>query len=216
VLNSDKSNNFKEAVMKINSKIAKLAAVATVGLVGFGASTPARADSVQDTIAKWSADAQKTAMGAVKSYGTPDEVTNSMLIWHNKGPWKRIIASKLVVMHKFPGPHPDSLEGVIDYKVPADKVDDLARFDGSVIVDRTRGELSARCDADHHNVLALNLAHDIVSGKRGVENARAFYTRAVKLEKTNKGIHAYALKFNFPTHRANTEYPDVMTLKMMK
>ncbi|MGH8284417.1 MAG: hypothetical protein ACRETT_01460 [Steroidobacteraceae bacterium] len=36
-------------------------------------------------------------------------------------------------------PHKDVLEQVIDYKVPPDKFDDLARYDGSVIAERTKG-----------------------------------------------------------------------------
>ncbi len=51
--------------------------------------------------------------------------------------------------------HTDLLEQFIDYKVPLDKYDDLAKFDGSVGVNRTKGELSARCDAEAHNLLAL-------------------------------------------------------------
>ena len=59
---------------------------------------------------------------------------------------------------------------------------DLARFDGSVIVERTRGEIGARCDKEEMNYLALNLAHDIVTGAteslrrqrhRGADKGRA-------------------------------------------
>lgn len=38
------------------------------------------------------------------------------------------------------------LEQVIDYRVSPDKFDELARYDGRVIVKRTRGTMSARCD----------------------------------------------------------------------
>jgi hypothetical protein len=44
-----------------------------------------------------------------------------------------------------------------------------------VIVERTAGEVSARCHDEQANFLALNLMHDIVTGAKGVEDARAYY-----------------------------------------
>ena len=79
------------------------------------------------------------------------------------------------VPHNFPKPHTDLLEQFIDYRVPPEKFSDLAAFDGSVIPEHTKGELSARCDMEEMNFLALNLAHDIVTGQRAVEDARKFY-----------------------------------------
>lgn len=50
--------------------------------------------------------------------------------------------------HSFPMPHKDVLLQVINYRVPPDKFDDLAEYDGSVIVERTKGEIAARCDGE--------------------------------------------------------------------
>ncbi len=47
-----------------------------------------------------------------------------------------------------------------------DKYEDLAMFDGSVIVERTKDEISARCDKEEMNLLALNLANDVAAGKK--------------------------------------------------
>ena len=186
----------------------KLAAISAVAMGVTMASTPAaRADQASDTIASWSADAQKAAKGMIKMHGAPDETTPTMLVWHNSGPWKRIIASKTATPHSFPAPHPDLVEQTLSYKVPENKFDELARFDGSVNVDRTRGEMSARCDAEFHNILALNLAHDIITGRRSVEDARAFYARVVKIEKMKKELHPYGLRLNF-SPQANANDPD--------
>jgi hypothetical protein len=38
-----------------------------------------------------------------------------------------------------------------------------------VVADRTKGEVMARCDMEEMNFLSLNLVHDIVTGKRTVE-----------------------------------------------
>jgi len=55
----------------------------------------------------------------------------------------------------------------------------LAHYDGSVIVERTKGEISARCDKEGANFLALNLANDIVKGNKSVEEARKSYGEAM-------------------------------------
>lgn len=55
--------------------------------------------------------------------------------------------------------------------MPTGKFTPLARFDGSVIVGRTTGEVSARCHDEGANSLALNLRHDIVVGARRVDEA---------------------------------------------
>lgn len=39
---------------------------------------------------------------------------------------------------------------------PVDQFDDLAKYDGSVIVERTRGEFSARCDHQEMKFIAID------------------------------------------------------------
>src|SRR5690606_438661 len=110
-------------------------------------------------------------------HGEPDEVTDTLLTWHRRGPWKRIVASREFHRHNFPVPHIDAVESVIDYRVPVDKISPLAEFDGSVIVERTAGEVSARCHDEEANFLALNLMHDIVTGEKDVQQARDYYAK---------------------------------------
>src|SRR5688500_5218347 len=89
----------------------------------------------------WPEEAREAAQLVIDQYGEPDEMTDSKLVWHHPGPWKRIVASKEFFQHDFPAPHTDSVESVIDYRVPPEKFSELARFDGSVIVERTAGEV---------------------------------------------------------------------------
>lgn len=131
-------------------------------------------------IQDWPETARSAAKAMLDKYGAPDEATPTRLIWFDTGPWKRTIVYKEEIEHNFPMPHKDVLEQVVNYEVPADKFDELARFDGSVIVDRTRGEIAARCDKEAANFLALNLAHDVVTDKRSVEEARDFYAKTMK------------------------------------
>lgn len=126
-------------------------------------------------IEKWPKESVEAAQLVIDKYGDPDECTDSALIWNHAGPWKRMVAYRDFDKHNFPYPHNDSVESFIEYNVPTDKFDDLAEFDGSVVANRTRGELSARCHDEEANNLALNLANDIIQGKKTVREARDYY-----------------------------------------
>src|SRR5207237_4224113 len=92
-------------------------------------------------------------------------------------PWKRIVATRTYYRHEYPKPHIDCIESLIDYQVPVDKYSELAQFDGSVICERTAGEVSARCHDLEANFLAINLMHDIVTGAKTAREAREYYKR---------------------------------------
>jgi hypothetical protein len=128
-------------------------------------------------IKEWPQESQEAARLVVDTYGEPHEATESLLVWNAVGPWKRVVASRMFYQHEFPAPHIDAVESFIDYRVPADKVTALAQFDGSVVVERTAGEVSARCHDEQANLLALNLMHEIVSGQKSVGEARAYYAQ---------------------------------------
>lgn len=145
-----------------------------------GAAQPQTSADAKQVIKDWPDTAKKAAEAMTEKYGQPDEMTDTMLVWHENGPWLRTIVYKEEVDHDFPVPHKDVLEQVISYEVPPDKYDDLAMYDGSVIAERTKGELSARCDQEVANYLALNLADDIVKDEKSVEEAREFYAETIK------------------------------------
>lgn len=132
---------------------------------------------LETILENWPAESREAAELVIKKYGEPSEVTDSELIWHRAGPWKRIVASKRFFKHNFPAPHIDAVESFIDYRVPPEKISDVTRFDGSVIVERTIGEVSARCHDEETNFLALNLMHDIVTGEKTVDEARQYYAK---------------------------------------
>src|SRR5690242_6556266 len=110
-------------------------------------------------IERWPGESREAARLVIDAYGEPDEIGDTQLIWHRPGPWKRIVASKAFYQHNFPAPHIDAVESVIDYRVPPDRVTALAAFDGSMVVERTAGEVSARCHDEQANFLTLNLMH---------------------------------------------------------
>ena len=151
-----------------------------------------------ELIKSWPEQSREAAQLVIDAYGEPHEATESLLIWRGVGPWKRVIASRAFHPHEFPAPHIDAVESVIDYRVPVEKVTELAAFDGSVIVERTAGEVSARCHDEQANFLALNLVHDIVTGERTVVEAREYYAREF-LDHRRKKPTPYMEKLRFRT-----------------
>lgn len=130
-----------------------------------------------EIIESWPEESRKAAQLVIDKYGEPTESTPSALTWVGVGPWKRVIATKAFYDHDFPAPHIDAVESVIDLAVPVEMFTPLAEFDGSVVVERTAGEVSARCHDEEANNLALNLVYDIVTGRKTVGEARDYYAK---------------------------------------
>jgi hypothetical protein len=158
-------------------------------------------------IGQWPEESREAALLVVDTYGEPQESTESLLVWHDAGQWKRIVATRTFHRHSFPAPHIDAVESFIDYRVPAEKFSDLAAFDGSVIVDRTAGEVSARCHDEQANFLALNLMHDIVTGAKSVAEARDYYATEF-LNARRKQPTPYMEKLRFQPASAAAADPD--------
>ena len=159
---------------------------------------------VEAIIADWPAMSKQGANEIIGKYGPPNEAMDSRLIWYNNGPWKRTICYRDEVPHHFPNPHSDVVESVIDYRVPPEMFSELAKFDGSVVVERTKGEVSARCDMEAANFLAINLTHEIVSGKLTAEQARKVYTETAAAYVVSRSAPlAEAFQFQLPQDDTN-------------
>lgn len=169
----------------------------------------------EEFIRGWPGEAKKAATAMIQKYGAPNEYTESMLVWNNNGPWLRTIVYKEEVDHHFPMPHKDVMEQFVGYDVPVDKFNALAEYDGSVIVERTKGVMSARCDKEEANILALNLAHDIVEGKRSVEDARQFYAQTImQLMKGEKPEYTQKLMFTSKRNAGDKDKPAMSDAQM--
>ncbi len=123
-------------------------------------------DDVTDLLSGWPDSSRDAALDMIEKYGAPDERTPSRMFWYDREPWKQIEVLKEAVPHRFPHAHEDAVRHTLAYKVPAETLSEIAFFDGSVTVERTRGELSAVCRSEPFNILTLNLSMDIASGKR--------------------------------------------------
>lgn len=155
----------------------------------------------------WSKASREAVMFMTDKYGPPAAMSADLAAWGPTGPWKRTVVYAKAVQHNFPMPHPDVMQQWVDFKAPMDKYDELAMYDGSVVLERTTGEISARCDKEAANFLAVNLAHDIVTGKRSVQDARQEYGAQIKAKKAGRAAPlTEKLRFNSMN---NTADPDV-------
>jgi len=169
--------------------------------------SPVAMETVDQIVSVWPDVPREVAQTVMEAYGPPQEATPSRLISFNNRPWKRTILYRDVVQHDFPMPHPDLLEQFIDYQAPLEMYDELAVYDGSVIVERTKGEISARCDKEEMNFLAINLANDVAIGERTPDEARQFYaeTAMAFMEGTSD---PYVEGFVFEVPEGDTADPD--------
>ncbi|HXR90682.1 MAG TPA: hypothetical protein VN750_10410 [Steroidobacteraceae bacterium] len=133
----------------------------------------------QKNLEGWPPKTIALAVDLIKKYGEPNDAAPHQITWYKNGPWKRTAVFKEGVPHKFPKLHEDVLEQTVDYRVPLEKVADLLKYNGSLVVDRTRGELSAHCDSEQQNLITLNIANDIVTGNRDVEQALAYHAQII-------------------------------------
>jgi hypothetical protein len=172
-----------------------------------GATEKVDDQTLEKMIRNWPATPQKVTRKMVETHGNPHEATPTRLIWHASGPWKWSILYREEVPHNFPIKHTDVLDQAINYKVPPDKMDELAKFDGALTVRITKGEMAAMCDKEPMNFLAINLAHEIILGKKSVEEARQFQAETVKA--FLKGDHhPYTQQFIFEPADGGTGYQD--------
>ena len=127
---------------------------------------------VEAIIEQWPSAPKKMAQDMLAQYGSPNEATATLLIWHDSGAWKRTIVTSDETAHDFPTPHTDFISQTINYDVPVEKLAELAEYDGSLIIYRTAGQVTASCDNEAANYLAVNLMHEIIQGRMTAEQAR--------------------------------------------
>ena len=190
-------------------------AIGTVAFAKFSSSEKTTASpsekiisSPMDDMSGWSDASKMAVMMMKKQYGKPAAKTSEMMMWKNTGQWKKTVVYAKEFKHDFPMPHTDVMQQWIDYKVPQEKFNELAMFDGSVVCNRTNGEISARCDKEGANFLAINLANDVIKGNKDYNSARDFYAKTIK-EFINGGKPAYMQKLQFDVPSGNTADADI-------
>ena len=128
-------------------------------------------------------NAASLGMKLLPQFGKPDYVVVDRLIWLN--PFPNIMAIKLVdesISHGFPAPHNDFVYSKAKIKLTAEQQAALAFVSGSIIVDRLRGLVIARCGALIKNQVTLGFVYDISRGLLAgrPDELKAEYARRIK------------------------------------
>lgn len=154
---------------------------------------------IDDITSAWPEKPADLADELVAKYGMPDEVTTERFIWHDAREWKRIQLYRDGTPHNFPKEHEDHLRQTIDYPIDPGDAKELLEFDGSNVLWRTRGELSADCHKEPMNILTLNLANDLVTGEKTVDEARQEFAEiAIKHQMGMEPAYTQRLQFDVP------------------
>lgn len=161
----------------------------------------------------WPESSVTAAKEMVQKYGDPTETTSESLIWRNFAPFKEIIVHKAVYSHRFPLLHQNALEHVVDYKAPIGKIDDVWRYNGSIVLNRTKGEMSSFAENEAMNILGLNLAHNVLSGRMGADAARITFGKET-LNFLNGNKTAYTQVLNFGTQYETADPGQSVTNKI--
>ena len=129
---------------------------------------------ISASMKSWPVNSRMTARHLIEEYGPPDESTDARLAWNDRGQWSQIRLFREGASDDFPTTHRSIVESTIQYDDPQNKAGELIKFNPALEVDRLSGTLSARSDSEETNILALNLADEIVRNKRDVDSARDF------------------------------------------
>ncbi len=147
--------------------------------------------TAETIIQGWPSSSRLVAHAMIARYGKPLRFSEDALTWYNNGPWQRTVVHRNSWPHGLGDGDKNFLEQAVAYRVPDNKVDELKRFDPRLEADPVAAELSSRSESESANFLALNVAEEIITGRRGLEAARVFYLNTARLAAAGKGSSYY-------------------------
>jgi len=153
---------------------------------GMAAGGPIAPQTPGEAIQEWSRVARAAALVMISKYGEPEDFGTKALVWNSNGPWRQTIVSREPKMHRAVMSDKDYVRQSVNFVVPPGKVASLRSFDKRIDVDTAKNELSSQTESEDMNYLVLNLAVDIVKGKRSAAQARAFYIKTAELANSGK------------------------------
>ena len=147
----------------------------------FGQTQPVSMEA-QKTISKWPEHSKDLAGMLISEFGPPAVLESDRMSWNDQYPWKSIVVFREQQSYDRPG----ILRQSVVYDVPVGRWRELVAFDRGVMFDVVRRELVARSDSVATNLLALNLAEEVIQGRRSAVEARTLYDRTLALSFAGK------------------------------
>ena len=139
-------------------------------------------------IRRWPSSSRGLAGTLVAKYGVPDLSGETAMVWYDNGGWKRTVAYRDAEPREEGARDAFHLKQSILYRIPEDKIAALRQFDRRITIDKELRMMSTQSESEAENYLCLNLAHEIVVGKRSVEDARQFRRRARMLSEAGMSV----------------------------
>ncbi|MBI2386501.1 MAG: hypothetical protein HYV14_10865 [Elusimicrobia bacterium] len=143
-------------------------------------------ETPESVILLWPTFSYRLARLMIAKYGQPSQATDHSLVWEGNGQWKRTVVYRVPPMQRTLTRGGGRLEQTVAYRVPARRIDDLGRFDKKIEADATEKRLTARSDDESENFLVLNLADEVLRGRRTPQEAADFRRSAARLRDSGK------------------------------
>ncbi|UPT74732.1 MAG: hypothetical protein M0D55_03130 [Elusimicrobiota bacterium] len=159
------------------------AVLAAAAMCGACADLPRKA--AVEVADRWSPPSAAAAKRLIELYGPPDDAQLNRLTWNRKGPWLRTAVWNRPQVYRSPRDF-DLVEQTVRYPVSREKAAELVAFSGALLVDVAKGEMSSRASREEVNFLNLNLADEVVRGRKTVDEARVAYKRILELTAAGK------------------------------
>ena len=169
--------------MKDATRRLGLSAVSTLIFIGACATLPR--DIAQGVVNRWAPPSAAAGRQLLEEYGTPDDVTPNQLTWNHRGPWKRTVVWNRKPVYLSPADLA-VMKQTVDYPLTRGEAGELLAFSDCLEIDLSRGELSSRADREEINYLTLNLADEIVRGRKTVSEAQIAFMRQLQLAAAGK------------------------------
>ena len=138
---------------------------------------------VNEILENWgNEDALNYARKLIEVYGEPDIISENQLTWLAGAipPFSEVYIKDESIAHDFPVEHEDFVYSVMDIHMSAEQVGQLAFVSESILVDRLKDTVTARCGMLLKNAITLELVQDVVNGNLEPEMAREEYSTRIQ------------------------------------
>lgn len=125
--------------------------------------------AAQAVLEQWPSAPKKVGTTILGHSGPPNELTPTEMFWYRNAPWSRMELTADEILHDFPTSHTDFPTSTSITTSTRARPPSSSTSTATSSSDRTTGAIHARCDHEAYDTLTLNLAVEILQGRRTVE-----------------------------------------------
>lgn len=161
------------------------------------------ARAAQTEIARWPEEPRLAAIQYLEAYGAPDEVSAAALVWRRRGDWLWL------AVRRDAGAARDQrlLQHAVRYDTDTAPQNNLKRMKAGVEYEPIGGVLVVSSDSEPANILALNLAVDVIEGRLSPEEAGVRYLKTLELAASGKSSESMRRLLFTPARATRSRRP---------